>query len=163
MQRGALRSFYTDNAWIDSCLAVLSFGLSYLVFPDDMAPLLERQSTFLATLATVSGVVLAAAIFAGTMIIQTSSELLVHIKKTFHATFISVWVHILATTLLACLLSAGLLLAPPSTHVLAVGIGALVLVFLSGVRTIWWLRFLLMVEDRDQKRPGTYTFKKSSD
>lgn len=147
-----VRSLWVEFPSLDIALsavlaiAAASFGISGRLASSDML------STFLEASATASGLVLAAATFVCTMTYQSSSVLMTQIRRKFGHDIAHAWIFIISTTLLSCIATVFLLALPSNTLVATIALGLLALPGLEGLRSVWWLRNTLFVQDTDEKR-----------
>lgn len=121
--------------------------------PGDVA---ARQWAY-ASIATVSGLSLAASTFACTITYQTTDPLMVQVRRKYRAVLKLNWIAILRSTLLTALLPVIALLlelvsAPIAFGLVLVATGLLISRFM---RTLYWLTFTLFVtESSDLVRPA---------
>lgn len=121
--------------------------------PGDVA---ARQWAY-ASIATVSGLSLAASTFACTITYQTTDPLMVQVRRKYRAVLKRNWIAILRSTLLTALLPVFALLlelvsAPIAFGLVLVATGLLISRFM---RSLYWLTFTLFVtESSDLVRPA---------
>jgi hypothetical protein len=107
-----------------------------------------RLDTYLVSVATTAGLVMAAATFVCAMTYQAHSDLMRRLRKKFGRSVAANWSVIISATLLASIGSTLLLLVSSgSAWVSATGVGLLAVVAIEGARIVWWLRSILLLED----------------
>lgn len=119
---------------------------------------------FIAALSTTAGLVMAAASFVCTILYQSNSKLVKRVFLKHGHTVARSWIFIITTTLIACVTASALTGFTSTPYWPArIGIALLVLVFLEGIRTIWWLNAVFtlnhtQVQKDDKARPANPEF-----
>lgn len=116
-------------------------------------------SAFFQGLAAAAGLILAAATFGASMMYQSTSPLVVRIRRNYAALLNRNWASIFATSLAVTILAVFLLLFSDRPWATSVGLAALGLLLARGTRSIFWIYYVLVAQRVDQesapmKAPG---------
>lgn len=148
--RTKLKDFWAAHPGVDHALPVLSvLAWWYLLSPHLEIAEGARWNIFL-TIATVSGLALAATTFVCSMTYQSANVLMSKVVAVYSSQLRRNWVSIIGSSLLTAVAPIVSLALdktfPDSAMTIAVYAAALLLVRFG--RAIWWLQYTLFMQDR---------------
>ncbi|ENO17444.1 hypothetical protein HMPREF9004_1810 [Schaalia cardiffensis F0333] len=147
-----VRNIWVQHPAVDLVLAGSLFAFLYFSIEGDIFTPTGLQA-FLSALSTTAGLVMAAATFVCTILYQSSNPSIKKLISRHGRGVARSWVCIILITLIACVAASALTGLTEATFWAGqIGITLLALVFIEGVRAVWWLNAVFKLEETEHIR-----------